>query len=51
MSEEAKQLTLPASEEDVRALKTGDFVEISGVMYTGRDAAHAYLIEDPRPDS
>lgn len=36
-------LTLPLSESAVRALKTGDEVSISGVVYTGRDAAHKYL--------
>lgn len=38
-------LTLPISEEDVRTLKVGDTVFLSGVMTTGRDAAHKYMIE------
>ena len=39
-------LTIPISEEDVRALRVGDTVNLSGVMVTGRDAAHKYLIEN-----
>jgi tartrate/fumarate subfamily iron-sulfur-dependent hydro-lyase beta chain len=39
-------LTIPISEEEVRALHVGDTVYLSGVMSTGRDAAHKYLIEN-----
>jgi fumarate hydratase subunit beta len=38
-------LTIPISEEAIRALHVGDAVQLSGVMVTGRDAAHKYLIE------
>lgn len=38
-------LTPPFTEEKIRALKVGDEVEISGVLYTGRDAVHKYLYE------
>ena len=38
-------LTIPISEEGIRALHVGDTVSLSGVMVTGRDAAHKYLIE------
>ncbi|MBL7065459.1 MAG: fumarate hydratase C-terminal domain-containing protein, partial [Anaerolineae bacterium] len=38
-------LTIPISEEDIRALHVGDTVCLSGVMTTGRDAAHKYMIE------
>lgn len=38
-------LNLPLSEAAVRALKVGDEVSISGVLFTGRDAAHKYLHE------
>ena len=38
-------LTIPISEEAIRALHVGDTVNLSGVMVTGRDAAHKYLIE------
>jgi fumarate hydratase class I len=37
------KLTIPISEEAVRALKVGEPVELSGVLYTGRDAVHKYL--------
>ena len=39
------ELTTPISEEQIRALKVGDSVAISGVVYTGRDAVHKYLHE------
>jgi fumarate hydratase class I len=40
-----RHLTLPISEEDVRALEVGDTVFLSGIIVTGRDAAHKYMIE------
>ena len=36
-------LTTPLTEESVRALKVGDAVQISGIMFTGRDAVHKYI--------
>src|SRR5204863_1524867 len=42
-------LTAPLSEAQVRALKVGDVVLISGEMYTGRDNVHAYLMKNPPP--
>lgn len=36
-------LSLPLTESAVRGLKVGDAVSISGVLFTGRDAAHKYL--------
>ena len=39
-------LKIPISEEAIRALHIGDAVRLSGVMVTGRDAAHKYLIEN-----
>ena len=36
-------LTTPFTEAKIRTLKVGDAVEISGVVFTGRDAAHKYL--------
>ncbi len=44
------ELKLPASEDGVRALKVGDFVELTGRMITGRDAAHKWLIEEYRDE-
>jgi len=42
----ATKLTVPISEQQVRALKVGDQVLLSGVIFTGRDAAHKYMIEN-----
>jgi fumarate hydratase, class I len=42
-------LRAPLTEEQVRALKVGDVVLISGDVYTGRDAVHAYLMKNPPP--
>jgi fumarate hydratase class I len=42
----AKKIHLPAGEEVIRSLRCGDLVEISGVMVTGRDNVHKYLIEN-----
>jgi fumarate hydratase class I len=39
------ELTTPISEEQIRTLKVGDSVAISGLVYTGRDAVHKYLHE------
>src|SRR5439155_25924469 len=38
-------LTFPFTESKIRALKVGDEVLISGVVFTGRDAVHKYLHE------
>jgi fumarate hydratase class I len=40
-----RALNIPFSDEDIRALKVGDPVAISGVMLTGRDAAHKWMVE------
>jgi len=40
-----RELTLPLSDEAVRALKVGDPVTLSGVMVTGRDTAHKWMID------
>jgi len=42
-------LTPPLTEAQVRALRVGDVVLISGEMYTGRDNVHAYLMKNPPP--
>ena len=39
------ELTTPITEEQVRRLKVGDQVSISGVIFTGRDTVHKYLHE------
>ena len=38
-------IELPLKDEDIKELKAGDSVLLSGVMYTGRDAAHKRLVE------
>lgn len=40
-----KTLTTPLTSEDLKGLKAGDDVYISGYIYTARDAAHARLVE------
>lgn len=36
-------LTAPFTGEKIRALRVGDAVELTGVLFTGRDAVHKYL--------
>lgn len=40
-----RQISIPISDEVIRSLKVGDPVAISGVMMTGRDAVHKWMIE------
>jgi fumarate hydratase class I len=40
------RLTLPLADPAVRDLKVGDSVLLSGVMVTGRDAAHKWLADN-----
>ncbi|MEM2572817.1 MAG: fumarate hydratase C-terminal domain-containing protein, partial [Candidatus Jordarchaeales archaeon] len=40
-----KELRTPLLEEDVRSLKIGDIVFLSGVVITVRDAAHKRMVE------
>ena len=42
-------LRAPLTEAQMRSLKVGDVVLISGEMYTGRDNVHAYLMKNPPP--
>lgn len=42
-------LTPPITEEQIRALKVGDVVLITGEMFTGRDAVHKHLMKNPPP--
>lgn len=39
-----KKITTPLDEATVRELRAGDNVLISGIIYTGRDAAHKKLL-------
>ena len=40
-----REIMLPLKEEDIRELKIGESVLLSGIMYTGRDAAHKRIVE------
>ena len=40
-----KHINTPVSDEAIRNLKVGDSVAISGMMVTGRDAAHKWMID------
>jgi fumarate hydratase class I len=42
-------LEAPFTEAKIRSLKVGDQVEITGLIYTGRDAVHKYLYEGGTP--
>jgi len=40
-----RKLTIPISDDLIRELKVGDPVQLSGVMLTGRDTVHKWMIE------
>ncbi|HEX6305728.1 MAG TPA: FumA C-terminus/TtdB family hydratase beta subunit [Anaerolineales bacterium] len=40
-----RKLNIPFSDEEIRSLKVGDPVAIFGVIVTGRDAAHKWMID------
>jgi fumarate hydratase class I len=42
-------LQSPATEQQIRELKVGDVVLISGPVFTGRDAVHAHLMKHEPP--
>jgi fumarate hydratase class I len=42
-------LSTPLTEEQVRGLKVGDVLLLSGRMYTGRDAVHSHLVKHDPP--
>ena len=42
-------LEAPFTENKIRALRVGDKVEITGLIYTGRDAVHKYLHDGGKP--
>lgn len=43
------KLQAPITEEEIRDLRVGDVVKISGRMYTGRDAIHKHLMDNDAP--
>jgi fumarate hydratase subunit beta len=45
ISDTEARLVPPLTDEDVRKLKIGDHVKISGVIYTARDAAHKRMVD------
>ncbi len=40
-----KQITTPITDDVIRDLKVGDAVALSGMMVTGRDAVHKWMME------
>ena len=44
------KIQLPVSADEIRKLKAGDEVVITGVMITGRDTAHKHLVETDGED-
>jgi fumarate hydratase class I len=44
------KIQLPVSADKIRELKAGDEVAITGVMITGRDTAHKWLVETEGED-
>jgi fumarate hydratase class I len=40
-----REITIPISDETIRSLKVGEPVLLTGVMVTGRDAAHKWMID------
>ena len=40
-----RELTIPISDETIRSLKVGEPVLLTGIMVTGRDAAHKWMEE------
>ena len=41
-----RKLTVPISEEIIRELTVGEPVSLNGVISTGRDAAHKYIVDN-----
>ena len=40
-----RQISLPIDDGNIRSLKVGEPVSLTGVMVTGRDTVHKWLIE------
>ena len=40
-----REINIPISAETIRALKVGEPVLLNGIMVTGRDAAHKWMVE------
>lgn len=48
-AEPARTLQTPLSEADVRQLRVGDLVLVNGMVHTGRDGMHKYLMANDPP--
>jgi fumarate hydratase subunit beta len=44
-----KKISAPFTEEKIRDLKVGDMVELTGIVFTGRDAVHKWLHDGGDP--
>jgi fumarate hydratase subunit beta len=40
-----REISIPINDETIRSLKVGEPVALSGIMVTGRDAVHKWLVE------
>lgn len=40
-----REIKLPVSDEDIRSLKVGDPLVLTGVMVTGRDTVHKWMVD------
>lgn len=40
-----KKITLPLEKKIIKGMKSGDYILLSGVLYTARDAAHKRMME------
>jgi fumarate hydratase subunit beta len=40
-----RSLNMPLSDDTIRSLKVGDPVSLNGIMLTGRDAAHKWMVD------
>ena len=40
-----RKLTIPATEDELKSLRAGDMIYITGTIYTARDAAHKRMFE------
>lgn len=50
--EKKKEIQLPFQPETLQDIRVGDFLSLTGILYTGRDALHQYLFEgNPCPVS
>ena len=40
-----RHITVPVAKEEIQDLRAGDYVYLTGVIYTARDAAHKRMDE------